>query len=292
MIVITTPTGQIGSKVLAALSDGDEPIRVIARDPSKLPAGIVEKVEVITGSHGDAATIDAALTGADALFWNVPSSFTAPDIYAEYVDFTRPAAAGIRRHGVTHVVAVSALGRGYNGRSGLVSASIEMTSLLDSTGAATRALANPGFMDNFLRDVASIRDQGTFFATFDPDFQMPHAATADIASTAVALLSDRSWGGHADAPVLGPEDLSFGEVATILSEALGKEVRYVQVSLEDLRRTMLGRGASEAFVDGMVAMMAAKQDGLDKIAVRTPENATPTSFRQWATEVLKPAIES
>ena len=40
MIVITTPTGQIGSQVLGNLLDSGEELRVIVRDPSQFPAGV------------------------------------------------------------------------------------------------------------------------------------------------------------------------------------------------------------------------------------------------------------
>ena len=39
MIVITTPTGQIGRQVLGNLLDSSEQLRVIARDPAQLPVG-------------------------------------------------------------------------------------------------------------------------------------------------------------------------------------------------------------------------------------------------------------
>jgi hypothetical protein len=39
-------------------------------------------------------------------------------------------------------------------------------------------------------------------------------------------------------------------------------------------------------------MDIAKEHGLDNALTRTPENTTPTSFRQWAQEVLKPALDA
>ena len=45
MIVITTPTGQIGRQVLGNLLDSGEQLRVIARDPSQLPAGVRKDLE-------------------------------------------------------------------------------------------------------------------------------------------------------------------------------------------------------------------------------------------------------
>jgi putative NAD(P)-binding protein len=67
MIVITTPTGQIGRQVLGNLLDSGEQLRVIARDPSQLPAEVRD--DIVEGSHGDAAVVDKAFAGADAVFW-------------------------------------------------------------------------------------------------------------------------------------------------------------------------------------------------------------------------------
>jgi hypothetical protein len=41
---------------------------------------------------------------------------------------------------------------------------------------------------------------------------------------------------------------------------------------------------------GNTDMAWAKNEGLDNCVKRTKENSTPTSFRQWCQEVLKPAV--
>ncbi|MDQ6877711.1 MAG: hypothetical protein M3082_08425 [Candidatus Dormibacteraeota bacterium] len=46
MIVVTAPTGLVGPQILENLLDRDEPVRVIARDPNRLAAGVRERVEV------------------------------------------------------------------------------------------------------------------------------------------------------------------------------------------------------------------------------------------------------
>jgi uncharacterized protein YbjT (DUF2867 family) len=90
--------------------------------------------------------------------------------------------------------------------------------------------------------------------------------------------------------VLGPEDLSPDDMARIMSDVLGRAVRYKQQSLEDLGATMAGYGLGAAFVQGMVDMMRAKSEGLDDAVPRTAQTASPTTFRQWCDEVLKPAV--
>jgi hypothetical protein len=41
---------------------------------------------------------------------------------------------------------------------------------------------------------------------------------------------------------------------------------------------------------GMVDMIMAYDQGLAIAEPRTPESTSPTSFRQWCEEVLKPAV--
>ncbi len=163
MIVITTPTGEIGRQVLDRVLDSGEAARVIARDPSRLPARVRAHAEVVPGSHGDADVITKALAGADRLFWLVPPlPFSYPGSAERYyLDFTRPACEAIRGLGAG-VVGVSTLGHGYQGKAGLLSAALAMDKLIEGTGVSYRALALPFFMENLLRQAQTIKEQGTF----------------------------------------------------------------------------------------------------------------------------------
>jgi uncharacterized protein YbjT (DUF2867 family) len=293
---VTTPTGEIGGQVLDALLDSapsrGEELRVIVRDPEKLPDPVRDRVDVVPGSHRDADVVDRAFAGADAVFWLVPPDPRAVNLQVAYSGFTRAAANALTARRVGHVVGVSALGRGTSvaDRAGLVTASLGMDDLIASTGVAYRALANPSFMDNLLRQVDAIRDRGVFTDTVAADRKAPRAATRDIAAAAARLLLDRSWTGVGSVPVLGPEDLSPDEMARIVSEVLGRPVRYQRHSLEDFGATLAGYGMGDAFVAGMVDMMRAKDEGLDDGVPRTPETTSPTTFRQWCEKVLKPAV--
>ena len=292
MIVVTAPTGTIGHQVVENIINGGEPVRVIARDPSRLPSHVRDGVEVVRGSHRDIDVVDQAFKGADAVFWLVPPDPRAESVEAAYVDFTRPACEAIKNQGVKRVVDITALGRGLPvaERAGLVAASLAMDDLIASTGVGHRALAMPSFMDNLIRQVEPIKNQGVFFSPISGDRKLPACATRDIAAVAARLLLDPSWSGQGHVAVLGPEDLSFNDMAQIMSEVLGKPVRYQQIALEAYKARFLGFGMSEAMAQGMTDMAAAKNEGLDNAEPRTPENTTPTSFRQWCEEELKPAV--
>ena len=292
MIVITTPAGNIGRQVLEDLLDSGEHLRLVARDLSAVPADARRHLEVIEGSHGDPAVVDKAFDDADAVFWLTPPDPHAESVEAAYVGFARPAAEAFKRHGVKRVVGVSALGRGttWAAQAGHVTASLAMDDLIADTGVAYRALTNPSFMDNFAMQAAAIKNQGLFFSPIDGDRKLPAVASRDVAAAASRLLLDDSWHGAGEVPLLGPEDLSFNDMAEIISEVLGKDVRFRQVTFEAYKDRFVGFGMSEAMAQGMTDMAWAKNEGLDNAVQRTPENSTPTSFRQWCEDYLKPVV--
>jgi uncharacterized protein YbjT (DUF2867 family) len=292
MIVVTAPTGLIGHQVLQTLLDSGEPVRIIVRDPSRVPAQARARAEIIHGSHGDIAVADRAFAGADAVFWLVPPDPRADSAEAAYVNFTRPACDAFKRHEVRRVVGISALGRGTAaaGHAGLATASLAMDDLIASSGVSYRALTMPSFMDNLLRQAESIKNRGVFVTPISGDRKLPSCATRDIAAVAARLLLDDSWSGTGHVAVLGPEDLSFNDMAQIMSEVLGKPVRYQQIPARALKDRLTGAGMSDAMAQGTVDMMIAKDQGLDNAEPRTPESTTSTTFRQWCQEILKPAV--
>jgi uncharacterized protein YbjT (DUF2867 family) len=296
MIVITAPTGNIGHQVLDNVLTGDQPVRVIARDPAKLSADIRDRVEVIQGSHGDPQVVTRAFDGADAVFWLLPTDTSAASVDAAYVGFTRPAAEAMRSHHVKRVVDVSALGRdtAHADRAGHVTASLAMDDLIASTGVAFRALTMPSFMDNLLRQVRTIKAQGTIFDIISPERKLPIVATRDIAAIAARLLLDDSWTGQQAIPLLGPEDLCGSDLASVISEVLGTPVRFRKIPVQVFSDQLTGYGMSPAMAQGLLDMLIAKGNGLDNGITRTPQHAfdTPTTFRQWCEYSLKPAVQA
>jgi uncharacterized protein YbjT (DUF2867 family) len=288
MIIITTPTGAIGQQVLEHVLHSEEPVRVIVRDPSRLPSHARDRIDVVQGSHSDAAVVNKAFAGANAVFWLVPPDPRATTVEAAYLDFTRPACAAFKTYGVKRVVGISALGRGTpaGAHAGLVTAPLKMDDLIAGTGVHYRAVTNPSFMDNLLRQVELIKTQGIFSLPISGDLKQPSACTRDIAAVAAKLLLDQTWSGVGSIPVLGSEDLSYNDMATIMSEVLGKPVRFQEIPGEAFKARLLQRGMSEAMAQANLDMWVAYNCGLDTAEPRTPQARTPTSCRQWCEEVL------
>lgn len=289
MIVITAPTGQIGSKLVPMLLDRREPLRLVVRDPGRLPADVRDRAEIVVGSHREPGVVERALDGADALFWLMPSEATAASPYDAYVTASVPGADAVVRHAVPRVVIVSALGRGAQIYAGHISASHAMEDLFRSTGAHVRALALPTFMDNILRQSATIRG-GFLSGTLPADLSMPWIATKDIAAVAAEYLLDRTWSGQETVDLLGAEDLSYNDVAAILTEVLGRPIRFQPGDRAAVEQFLVGRGFSEAMARSVTDMDRAGERGINSLIPRTAENTTPTTFREFAEAAVKPAM--
>jgi uncharacterized protein YbjT (DUF2867 family) len=292
MIVVSTPTGNIGKEVVKHLLAANESVRVIARDPLKLAPEFQGQVEVAQGAIDDGAVMLRALKGAESFFLVVPPSFATHDVNEYYMSFTRPLCRAIKSHGLTRVVAVSGIGRGVKVNAGPVTASLMKDEEIEQTGVHYRALWCPGFMENMLRQVRPLKQQGLFAFYGRPDQKRPLVATRDIAASGAKLLIDRSWTGQSGLAVLGPEDLSFDEMAVIMTEVLGKPIRFQEMPANAYKAQLVQLGATEAFAQSMIDMLLAKDQGLDHSEPRTPENTTPTGFRPWCEEVLKPVFNS
>ncbi|MDO9411844.1 MAG: NAD(P)H-binding protein [Pseudolabrys sp.] len=292
MIVVTAPTSAIGRQVIDKLLAAGESVRVIARDPAKLAPHVRDRVEVVQGSHGAAEVVNEAFKGADAVFWLPPPDAKATIVEAVFTDFSKPACAAFKTAGVERVVGISALGRGtaVADKAGLVTASLAMDDLIAKSGVSYRALTMPSFMDNLLRQAGSIKEKAMFFSPIAGDQKSPTCSTGDIAAAAAKLLIDTSWSGNGHVAVLGPEDLSFDDMAQIMSEVLGKKVTFQQIPGETFKARLLSFGSTEAMAQATLDMMTAKNNGLDNAEPRTAQSSSPTSFRQWCEAVLKPAV--
>src|SRR5262245_33012262 len=116
-ILVTNPTGRIGRRIVPELLAPEFSVRVIARDPARVPAEIRQQVEVVRGSADDAATLRRALDGVEALFWCVPAEpLHQKNVEQHYERFACAAWQAIRQARTPRVVTISTSGSGRAGR--------------------------------------------------------------------------------------------------------------------------------------------------------------------------------
>jgi len=292
-ILVTTPTGQIGRQIVQELLAPEFSVRVIVRDPGRLPDEVREQVEIVRGSTENVATLREALDGVEALFWCVPAeSLQETKVQRHYERFACTAWHVIREARTPRVVTISAGGKGFAHKTGRISGLHAMEEILNECGVAIRHLRCGLFMENFLGQIESLLQRGIFSHTIPGNIPVPMVAVNDIADVALKWLVRRDWDGIAAVPVHGPQDLSYGDVAAIFGRVLGKSVRYEQWSVEHFAKMMVNLGTSVDYARSIVEMHAAFAQDVTRAEPRVFESTTRTTFAEWAESEFLPAFES
>ena len=91
----------------------------------------------------------------------------------------------------------------------------------------------------------------------------------------------------------GPEDLNQLQVASIVSEGIGRPVTAVEVTEAQAKQGMVGAGMPGAFADLLLEMYAGLASGrMRRTQPRSEATSTPTTLLTFARQVLKPAVDA
>jgi len=293
-IVVTGPTGNVGRKLANLLLDrGGHEIVLLARKPEGLAAEKGRGAIVVQGSLEDADYVKRATRGADAVYFLIPPKFDAPDTRAYQNALTENMANAVRANAVKRVAFQSSIGANVGYGCGPVDGLHDAEEILGKAGPNATMLRCGYFMENFLMLLDGVASSGAVFLPVSGSTRVPLVATKDIAEVAAKVLVDAGWRGVRVIPVYGARDYSFDEAARIIGDAVGKPVRHVRTTGEDLKRALVGFGASENTADVFAAMYGALESGLMRPEPpRTPEATTPTTFEEFARTIIAPALRA
>lgn len=285
-IVVTTPTGHVGSRVVRLLLQAGVRPRVLVRDPARLDAR--ERVDVRRGDLTDAAFVRKATAGARTVFWVDPTPLSADDP----IETSERTASGLveaaRAGDVARVVLLSSVGAEKRHGVGHIDGLARIEEQLDATGADTLHLRCGYFFTNLLLDLDGLAG-GVLTTAFPPDMPMPWVDPRDIGDVAAARLLNDEWKGRVVQAVHGPEDLTFEQVAKTLTEVLDRPIRLNVVSDDDVRAALRSAGLAPGAVEAIVGMTAGSRDLVPE-QPRDLETTTPTTLAGWAYTHLRPLL--
>jgi uncharacterized protein YbjT (DUF2867 family) len=290
-ITVTTPTGNIGKVVADRLLEAGAEIVVPCRSPEKVKGFTDRGATAKQGSMDDVRFLTDAFRGSDALFWLTPPDLSAPDYVAFYRKTGQTGAAAVKEAGVKRVVNLSSVGAHLQQGTGPIKGLYPIERMFEDAAPDVTHVRAAFFFENYLPQVASIKEEGCVFMPVKGASRLAMAATRDIGEVIAKRLLDTSWSGHQAVGVLGPADLSFDEAAVAISEGLGRDVKHVTVSGAQAREAMLGMGVGESIADLLIEMYGAIDSGVLEIKEpRTPETTTSTTLTAWTRDVLKPMV--
>lgn len=288
-IVVTTPTGNVGSHVLRMLvRAGVRPVALL-RDPARLPPDLTGHVDAVRADQTDSDAVVRATTGADRLFWVNPPGPPGADPLARHARYARTVADAVRENGIAATVFQSSVGaelrHGAGDIDGLGATEQALDDVVAATGAAVLHLRCGYFMTNLLMSAAEIAD-GTLATPWPLDHPLPWVAPRDIAEVAALRLLGPRWTGRSVQAVHGPEDLTVTRVAQVLTAVCRHPVRATHVPRPDHRRMLAAAGLTPAEVDAVDGMARGLVGGFVPEQARAVSTTTPTTLRSWAAEHL------
>ncbi|WP_395358039.1 NAD(P)H-binding protein [Streptomyces sp. YH02] len=272
-ILVTGATGRVGGAVVAQLHAAGVPVRALVRGEASFPEG----VQAIRGDLADPASLGAALEGVDAVFlvWPFLSAEGASDV----IDAIGKSA---RR-----VVYLSSAGVG-NERErpgeAITMFHTELERLIEASGLEWTALRPTGFASNTLGWAEEVRTTGVVRAPL-ARLARPLIHEADMAAVAVqALTTDALLGAR---PLItGLELITQERQVALISEAIGRPLRFEEVALDEAIEQMKAAGYPaelvEAVLPAQVEMLGNPEPVNDEVERIT---GTPAkSFREWAVD--------
>ncbi len=248
-ILVTGATGTVGGDVLRGLAGrADVQVRAAVRDKEKSAALAAPNVELVWFDYTKPESLRPVCRGVDAVFMVPPFS---PDVVAESLEFLQAASES----GVKHIVKLSVA----HSLSGLTVGKwhAAIDEALKQSGMAWTILLPGGFMQNFVEGSAPRPDGNLYLPVGNA--KAAFIDTRDIAAVAVKALTEPGHEGK-EYTLTGPADLSYTEMAAIMTEASGRQIRYIDVPPEAARQGMLAAHMPEWMIDVILELNAWAKD--------------------------------
>jgi uncharacterized protein YbjT (DUF2867 family) len=279
-VLVTGATGRVGRLVVNELLGAGVPVRALTRRPAT--AGLPAAVEVAVGDLTVPESLDAALQGVDAVFlvWTAPPA-TAPAVVERLASHARRVVLLSSPHQTPHPFFQQP------NPMAVLHAGIER--LIAGSGLASTIIRPGMFASNTLLWWASQIRGGDVVRWPYGTAETAPIDERDIAAVAARALHQdgHNQDGHAggDYVLTGPESLTQAEQVSAIGDAIGRRLRFDELSPEEFRREMAGR-APAPVVDMLLAAWGAAV-GLpayvtSKVAEITGSPAR--TFGQWAAD--------
>jgi len=284
-ILLTGATGNVGTLVVPALLAGGATVRALVRDEAKATALQDQGVETFIGDYSNQEVLNTAASGVDSILAITPPN---PDAVAQGDAILKAALNG----GSPYYVRLSAIGAAEdapteNGKLHHVS-----DQALIASGLTYTILRPHFFIQNIFASVESIKEQGVFYMGMG-EGKLGMIDVRDIADCAVSLLLK---GGHDNKiyTPTGPESIPLDRVAKAITDGIGKEVKYVAVSIEAVGDAIREMGWGEWGAQIMMDYSQAYSDGWGDFTtddVKTITGNDARSIDNFVSEVFSYALK-
>ncbi len=277
-IVITGSLGHISKPLTKTLvQKGHRVVVISSKEERAEEISAIGAIPAI-GSLADTDFLKQTFIGADAVYlMEPPFNFTDPDtdIIQAWVNIAHNYKTAVEKSGITKVVHLSSIGAHTDKGNGMLAAHYYVEQILAELPAEVviKTLRPVGFYYNMFAYIHAIKAVGSIFQNYVGDIKEPWVSPVDIAATIVSEItlpfSERF------VRYVASEELTGNEVAKILGNAIGVNVKWVAISDEAFEENLLKAGFSAQAAKGLTEMNAGRRAGLyDHYNKHKPELGT------------------
>jgi len=284
-ITILGATGQVGSKTVNNLLGKGHRLRLIARHRDKLEQfADKEGIEIYAGDSFDSDFLAEVMKGSDVAFLMMPTALQAENAGAYQDKMGVAQIAAIEKSGIKKVLYLSSVGGHTEENTGIVAGLARQEARLKQLRNVDILILRPSyFMENFLANIALIKNASVNGSTISPERNFPIIASQDVGKAAAEKLDDLSWTGKVTLPLLGPKDYNMNEVTKALGTAIDKPgLTYVQFPNDQAKQAMTQAGISESVAEAFIRMAGGINLGYFNTEKRDKNSTTSTTIEEFA----------
>ncbi len=252
-ILVTGANGRVGGRAAQALIEHGVRPRLLVRDETAARRRFGDAADLCRGDLADTAAVSAAVTGIDAILLCSPVHPEQTRLQGNVVRAAQAEDA--------YIVKVSGLGT-------FADSPVDSGAWHAATEAQIRAanlnftfLRPDFFMQNLLFQLPAARQTGVLKSAVG-DTPIAMIDVDDLGDVAATLLLDPGLAAERTLTVSEGVSRTYADVASVMGEVLGREVRYEEQSAEEVETNLRASGQPDWHIQLLLQFNRAFRDGL------------------------------
>ena len=239
------------------------------------------RVKPVQIDYNKPDTIEEAFKDVDRLFLLTPFQSNMVELSSNLVNVAKKKKTGA----VKHIVKLSVMGA--DAEPGITGGRLHRLAenIIEESGISYTFLCPNFFMQNFINFFSqTIKEQDAFYVPAG-DGKVSFVDVRDIAGVAVQALLNESKHGRKAYNITGPNAISYAQAAEILSNEIGRKIKYVDISEDQAREGMKAIGMDEWFINSMMELFSITRAGYVSDVSPAIEEVTgkkPITFSEFA----------
>lgn len=267
-IVLTGSLGNIGKSLTPILVQKGHKVTVITSKVERQKNIEALAAKAAIGSMKDVDFLTKTFSGADIVYL-MEAWEGIGNIFDKDVDFLagfhligNNYKKAIIASGVKKIVHLSSVGAHSATGYGSLSAHHDVENILKELPdeVAIKFMRPTGFYTNLYRSMESIKERGAIISNHGGDKKEPWVSPLDIAEV-IAEEMELPFEGR-NVRYIASDEVSPNELVKILGKAIGNpDLKWIQISDEEMLEGMLSMGVNPTIAKGMVEMQASQRNG-------------------------------